>query len=193
MTKFKTAVKGYDKHEVEAYLHKTTEFHESKVRELEDRIRRLKEENDYLYAKNSEYHRNEERVSDAIIKAMQIKETLEKEYRKKIALEEDRLKIFKIKWIAYAKGLHHANADRVVEDVDGYIQAFREEFVKQATRDLALEEESYSAAEQSYLSEKKRLSTLKGESNEGEKMSAASLLNSEKEDDAPTTKGFFEE
>ena len=193
MTKFKTAVKGYDKREVDAYLHKTTEFHESKVRELEDHIKRLKEENDYLYAKNSEYHRNEERVSDAIIKAMQIKEKLEKEYRKKIALEEDRLKIFKTKWIAYARGLHHANADRVIEDVDGYMQTFRRDFIKQATRDLALEDAPFSAAEQSYFAEQRRLRLQEEDQEEGEKMSAASLLQTEEEDDAKDQNGFTEE
>ncbi|MBR5987632.1 MAG: DivIVA domain-containing protein, partial [Clostridia bacterium] len=107
MGKFKTAIRGYDKKEVDAYLHKTTEYNESKLRELEDHINRLKEENDYLYAKNGEYHRNEERVSGAILKAMQVKNELESELKKKIQLEEDRLMIFKSKWIAYFKGLHN--------------------------------------------------------------------------------------
>ena len=52
MAKFKVRFKGYDRKEVDAYLHKTTEYHESKLRELEDCIKRLKDENDYLYDLN---------------------------------------------------------------------------------------------------------------------------------------------
>ena len=174
MGKFKTAIRGYDKKEVDAYLHKTTEFHESKLREMEEVIRRLKEENDYLYAKNGEYRRNEERVSGAILKAMQVKSDLESELKKKIALEEDRLAIFKAKWIAYFKGLHNPTADRVLDDIDGYIEDFRREFIKKANREIDLSEGELSQAERSYLSEKARVEGLSQEHDE--KMSAASLL-----------------
>ena len=128
MAKFKSAIRGYDRKEVDAYLHKTTEFHDSKIRELEEMIRRLREENDYLYAQNGEYHRNEERVSGAILKAMQVKNDLESEMRKKVSLEEDRLAIFKSKWLAYFKGLHNPPAERVLEDIDAYIEEFRHDF-----------------------------------------------------------------
>ena len=175
MQKFKTTIRGYDKKEVDAYLHKTTEYNESKFRELEERINRLKEENDYLYAKNGEYHRNEERVSGAIIKAMQIKNELESELKKKIRLEEDRLAIFKSKWIAYFKGIRNPNADRVLEEIDGYIDAFRRDFVKKANRELDLPEGELTQAEKSYLSEQARISELKNDFSD-EKMSAASLL-----------------
>lgn|GEM_PF-3179054 len=175
MQKFKTTIRGYDKKEVDAYLHKTTEYNESKFRELEERINRLKEENDYLYAKNGEYHRNEERVSGAIIKAMQIKNELESELKKKIRLEEDRLAIFKSKWVAYFKGIRNPNADRVLEEIDGYIDAFRRDFVKKANRELDLPEGELTQAEKSYLSEQARISELKNDFSD-EKMSAASLL-----------------
>ena len=175
MGKFKTAIRGYDKKEVDAYLHKTTEYNESKLRELEDHINRLKEENDYLYAKNGEYHRNEERVSGAILKAMQVKNELESELKKKIQLEEDRLMIFKSKWIAYFKGLHNPNADRVLEDVNDYVETFRRDFVKKANRELDLPEGELSQAERSYLAEQARVNEVKT-SFSGEKMSAASLL-----------------
>ena len=177
MQKFKTTIRGYDKKEVDAYLHKTTEYNESKFRELEERINRLKEENDYLYAKNGEYHRNEERVSGAILKAMQVKNELESELKKKIQLEEDRLAIFKSKWVAYFKGLRNPNADRVLEEIDGYIDTFRREFVKKANRELDLPEGELSQAEKSYLSEQARISEVKNEFSD-EKMSAASLLRS---------------
>lgn len=175
MQKFKTTIRGYDKKEVDAYLHKTTEYNESKFRELEERINRLKEENDYLYAKNGEYHRNEERVSGAIIKAMQIKNELESELKKKIRLEEDRLAIFKSKWVAYFKGIRNPNADRVLEEIDGYIDTFRRDFVKKANRELDLPEGELTQAEKSYLSEQARISELKNDFSD-EKMSAASLL-----------------
>ncbi|HCJ01945.1 MAG TPA: hypothetical protein DHV31_03525 [Clostridiales bacterium] len=195
MTKFKTAFKGYDRKEVDAFLHKSNEYQESKIRDLEECIKRLKEENDYLYAKNSEYHRNEERVSGAIVKAMQVKDSMEKELQKKILLEEDRLKIFKTKWMAYAKGLHAADADCVIEDVDGYIHTFEQEFCKQAYRDLDLDQ-NLTVAEKSYLSEQKRLASLsKGVVGtfEGEKMSAASLLEREERSDTTKGNGFYEE
>ena len=175
MGKFKTAIRGYDKKEVDAYLHKTTEYNESKLRELEDHINRLKEENDYLYAKNGEYHRNEERVSGAILKAMQVKNELESELKKKIQLEEDRLMIFKSKWIAYFKGLHNPNADRVLEDVNDYVETFRRDFVKKANRELDLPEGELSQAERSYLAEQARVNEVKTDFS-GEKMSAVSLL-----------------
>ena len=175
MGKFKTSLRGYDRKEVDAYLHKMTEYHESKLRELEEHIRRLKEENDYLYAKNGEYHRNEERVSGAILKAMQVKSDLESEIRRKIALEEDRLTIFKSKWIAYFKGLHHTTAERVLDEVDAYIEEFRRDFVKKANRDLAVETGEVSSADRSYLSEQARVEEL-GSADPKEKMSAASLL-----------------
>ena len=174
MGKFKTTIRGYDKKEVDAYLHKTTEFHESKLREMEEVIHRLKEENDYLYAKNGEYRRNEERVSGAILKAMQVKSDLESELKRKIDLEEDRLAIFKAKWVAYFKGLHNPPADRVLEDIDGYIEDFRREFVKRANREIDLTEGETSAAERSYLSDRARVDGLTQDKDE--KMSAASLL-----------------
>lgn len=197
MPKFRTSFKGYDKAEVDAYLHKTTESWESKLREMEECVKRLKEENDYLYRKNSDYHRNEERVSGAILKAMQVKSDLEEELRTKIRLEEDRLKIFKSKWTAYARGINNANADRVIRDVDGYIRAFETEFVKEASRDLGIVDDSISPAERSYLSEKARLSGLKepeSEKSEAEKMSAASLFKANREEsDARDPFGFYEE
>ena len=179
MGQFKTAIRGYDKKEVDAYLHKTKEHHESRVRELEEIVRRLKEENDYLYAKNGEYHRNEERVSGAILKAMQVKSDLESEYRKKIALEEDRLAIFKAKWIAYFKGLHNPPVDRVLDEIDGYIEEFRRDFIKKASREIGLSEGELGAAERSYLSERARLEEVVEENDK--KMSAASLLGSHSE------------
>ena len=136
MVRFKTQLRGYDKKQVDEYIHKTTEFSESKIRELEACIQRLKEENDYLYAKNADYRRNEERVSAAIVKAMEVKGSLEKEFRAKVALEEDRLNIFKQKWTAYVRGIRESNADRVLEDTDGYIRRFRESFSLHANRDL---------------------------------------------------------
>ena len=173
MAKFRTVIRGYDKREVDTYLHKTTEFLESRIRELEEHVRRLKDENDFLYAKNGEYHRNEERVSGAILKAMQVKTDLESELRRKIALEEDRLTIFKSKWIAYFKGLHTATADRILEEIEGYIEEFRRDFVKRASRDMDLPSGEISAAERSYLSEQARVGTLQDDK---DKMSAASLL-----------------
>ena len=174
MGKFRTVIRGYDRKEVDTYLHKTTEFLESRIRELEEHVRRLKDENDFLYAKNGEYHRNEERVSGAILKAMQVKSDLENELRRKIALEEDRLTIFKSKWIAYFKGLHSATADRVLEEIEGYIEEFRRDFVKKANRDIDLPSGDISSAERSYLSEQARVEML--QASERDKMSAASLL-----------------
>ena len=193
MAKFKTAIKGYDKKEVDQYLHKTTEYHESRLRELEECIKRLREENDYLYSKNSEYHRNEERVSDAILKAMEVKSELEKEHKRKIALEEDRLRIFKSKWIAYARGIDHANADRIVADIEGYLEEFRKEFTQKAIRDLDVEEGEPSVAEKSYRKEKARLAALTREKEE--KMSAVSLEKCDSEEDDADNKpiGFYEE
>ena len=176
MGKFKTNIRGYDKKEVDAYLHKTTEYHESKLRELAEHSKRLKEENDYLYAKNGEYHRNEERVSGAILKAMQVKNELESELKTKIKLEEDRLIVFKSKWVAYFKGLRNPNADRVLEEIDGYIEDFRRDFIKKANRELDLPEGEISAAERSYLSERARVNELKETELPDEKMSAVSLL-----------------
>lgn len=160
MARFGIKFKGYDRREVDAYLHKKEEYRESRERELEDCIRRLKEENDYLYAKNSEYRRNEERVSGAIVKAMEVKSDLERDLKKKIALEEDRLRIFKTKWLAYVKGINRSNADRVVEDAQDYIDAFRREFVLRATRELDIEDAPPSAAERSYLAERERLAAI---------------------------------
>lgn len=174
-------MRGYDKKQVDEYIHKTTEFGESKIRELEDCVERLKQENDYLYAKNAEYRRNEERVSGAILKAMEIKGTMERELQTKIALEEDRLIAFKKKWTAYARGLNKSNADAAIEDAEAYINAFRESFIKRANRDLNVKSaEKEEVAENSYLKEQARLSSLKGSVfpnvSDKEKMSAASVF-----------------
>ena len=173
MAKFKVRFKGYDRKEVDAYLHKTTEYHESRLRELEECVKRFKEENDYLYAKNSEYHRNEERVSGAIVKAMEVKNNLERDLKKKIALEEDRLRLFKTKWLAYVKGINRSNADRVLEDAQGYIDTFRREFGEKATRELDLPDEALSAAERSYYTERERLAAIASDLSSREKENAA--------------------
>ena len=193
MDKFKTAIRGYDKKEVDAYLHKTTEYQESKIRELEEVIRRLKEENDYLFAKNGEYHRNEERVSGAILKAMQVKSDLENELKTKILLEEDRLAIFKSKWLAYFRGLHEPPVDKLLDYIDGYIEEFRREFIKKAAREIELTTGEISQAERSYLSERARIDKLNAEKDE--KMSAASLLRSTNSGNGDNngSNGFFED
>jgi len=160
MAKFKTRFKGYDRREVDAYLHKKGEYHECREKELEECIKRLKEENDYLYAKNNEYRHNEERVSGAIIKAMEIKGDLERDLKRKIALEEDRLRIFKVKWLAYVKGINRSNADRVVEDAQDYIDAFRREFITKSSRELDLKETEPSRAERSFQAEEERLAAI---------------------------------
>jgi len=194
MAKFKTSFKGYDKREVDAYLHKIKEYHESHTRDLEDCIKRLREENDYLYAKNSEYHRNEEKVSSAIVKAMEVKGDLERQLTKKIALEEDRLKIFKTKWIAYVRGINHTNADRVLDDQQEYIESFRREFTQKAIRELNLSDESLPPAERSYLAEQKRLAAIAREGSEEEtKRSAVSLIEKGTTDGATETQVFFED
>ena len=190
MVRFKTQVRGYDKKQVDEYIHKTTEFSESKLRESEECIRRLKEENDYLYAKNADYRRNEERVSAAIVKAMELKTSLEKEFRAKLALEEDRLKLFKEKWTAYVRGISESNADRVLTDIDGYIRKFREEFIQRANRDLNIRTHSETASERSYYEEQERVREAKMLLDK--KMSAASLLREEKSD-ASFDEGFIED
>ena len=192
MAKFKIAFKGYDKAEVDAYLHKTKEYHESHVRDLEEAIKRLKEENDYLYAKNSEYHRNEEKVSNAIVKAMEIKGELEREIKKKIELEEDRLKIFKTKWLAYVRGINHANADRVLEDQQEYIESFKRDFTKKATSELNLPEGELSPAERSFLAEKERLAAI-AKAEQEENKSAVTLTAKPTSDSAKSDNGFFED
>jgi len=159
MVRFKTQMRGYDKKAVDEYIHKSNEYSESKIRELEKCIERLKEENDYLYAKNSEYRRNEERVSAAIVKAMEVKHNVEEEFRAKIALEEDRLRIFKEKWTLFAAGIRRSNADRAIEEIDGYIRTFCESFTKSANRELDIRpgNESLSTPEKSYYQEQQRI------------------------------------
>lgn len=181
MTRFKRAVRGYDKKEVDEYVRKMNDHNEAKIHELEDCVERLKQENDYLYAKNAEYRRNEERVSGAILTAMEIKGNLEKELKTKIALEEDRLVAFKNKWTAFARGLSGSNADRVVDDVEAYVRDFRETFIKKANRDLNLKAEE-DPAEKSFRKEKIRLACSEKKSptiSLEEKMSAASLFREE--------------
>ena len=175
MTRFKTAVRGYDKKQVDAYVEKINEHNEKKIHELEDCVERFKQENDYLYAKNAEYRRNEERVSGAILQAMEIKGSIEKEMRTKIALEEDRLLAFKNKWTAYARRAEKNQADRVVEDLDAYIASFRENFVKNANRDLRIGSEG-DIAERSYRSEKERVTRAKSKGAPEKKISAADLF-----------------
>ena len=191
MTRFKNAVHGYDKKQVNEYVEKMTEHNESKIRELEDCVDRLKQENDYLYAKNAEYRRNEERVSGAILQAMEIKGKIEKETEEKIALEEDRLVAFKNKWTAYARSLNGSNTDCVIEDLDAYVYSFREAFIKKANRDLNVKSEG-DPAEISYRKEQKRIERSKNKSTPRpteEKMSAASLY--EEETTAPNTNETF--
>ena len=188
MRKFKSRFRGYDREEVDAYLHKTTEYHESREKELEECIRRLKEENDYLYAKNGEYRRNEERVSGAIVKAMEVKSDLERDLKRKIELEEDRLRLFKTKWLAYVKGINRANADRVADDAQSYIEAFRREFVKGATRDLDLDEEEISVAERSYHAEQERLAAIAKDVVQNKNAAPENAGNG-----ADTIGGFFED
>ena len=196
MVRFKSAWKGYDKKAVEEYISKTNSFQEGKIRELEECVERLKYENDYLYRKNAEYRRNEERISGAIVKAMEVKNNLEKELRGKIAAEEDRLRVFKTKWCAYTRGINRCNADRVVDDIQGYIEEFKRDFVKKANRDLDLvkSDSEDSPAERSYRKERQRVRDILGEQSQeaGEKMSAASLDRPmRKEDDADPS--FIEE
>lgn len=194
MVRFKTQLRGYDKKQVDEYIHKTTEFSESKIRELEGCIERLKEENDYLYAKNADYRRNEERVSAAIVKAMEVKGSLEKEFRAKVSLEEDRLNLFKQKWTAYVRGIRESNADRVLEDTDGYIRRFKESFFLNANRDLNMKPKKDTSPEKSYYNEQKRIREAQ-ELSRQEKMSAASLLDEKGESAAPVIcpKGFIED
>jgi len=159
MVRFKIQLRGYDKKEVDEYIHKTNEFSESKIRELENCIERLKEENDYLYAKNSEYRRNEDRVSAAIVKAMEVKRAIEDEFRAKISLEEDRLLIFKEKWTAFADGIRKCNADRSIEEIETYIHTFRNRFIDRSNQDLDVlpDNKVLSIPEKSYYKEQQRI------------------------------------
>ena len=193
MVRFKTQMRGYDKKAVDEYIHKTNEYSESKIRELENCIERLKEENDYLYAKNSEYRRNEDRVSAAIVKAMEVKRSVEEDLRAKVALEEDRLRVFKEKWTAYVRGIRRSNADRVLEDIDGYIDAFRDGFIRRTNLDLDVkpEDEELSPPQKSYFKEQERL--RRTQRNEKEK-GATSLPTKASETATPEIAcGFTEE
>jgi len=196
MVRFKTQIKGYDKRQVEEFIHKSTEFSESKIHELEKCVERLKEENDYLYAKNAEHRRNEERVSAAIVKAMEVKNTLESEMKAKIALEEDRLNLFKEKWGAFASQADAVHAENVIKTADEFIERFRKEFVKKANRELNLPPDDTNkpnAAEISYQNEQKRLQAALSNAPQGEKMSAASLFSEQDEAAPKSSVGFFDD
>jgi len=194
MVRFKAAMRGYDKREVDEYIHKTTEFYESKIRELEECIERLKEENDYLYAKNADYRRNEERVSSAIMKAMEVKSSIEEEYRAKVSLEEDRLNVFKEKWVTFAAGIHRSNADRVLDQIDDYIRDFRNHFTIKANKDISVtpKYDDLSPSQRSYLKEQERIHSVRNERVK-EKMSAASLVDDTSATALDSTDSFIED
>lgn len=178
MARFSSARKGYNKNEVDEYLHTNTEFLEGKIRDLQGRIEQLKEENNYLYVKNGEFRRNEERVASAIIKAMEIKDKIENEMRAKAEMEGDRLRIFKEKWVTYAKGINNSNANRVVEDIDAYIEEFRNGFITKINTDLNIKskDNTSNTAEIQYKVEQKRLSKLKQKSEAAYSVEDASTI-----------------
>lgn len=127
MARFLLEKKGYNKAEVDNYIQKTVSHLENKINDQSERIKQLKEEISYLYQKNDEYRRNEEKVSSALLKVMELKERVEQEQAERNELENERLKLFREKWISYAIEVQNSECKKVVDNLNTYMDKFSQE------------------------------------------------------------------
>lgn len=165
MIGFNLERKGYNKNEVNQYISKTVSHLESKIEDQNERINQLKEEIDYLYGKNDEYRKNEDKVSSAMITIMDLKRNAEQEIYERNELELERLKLFREKWIAYALEVQKTECNDIINTLNKYMDNFTQEFKYNLKNDLNIRPapRKMSDAECEYYNEQKRVSSFEGE------------------------------
>lgn len=162
MARFNIERKGYNKKEVDEYIGKTVSYLESKINDQNERIKQLKDEADFLYKKNDDYRRNEEKVSTALMKVMEIRESAEQEMYERNELELERLKMFREKWINYALEVQRAECETIIDTLNSYMDSFTSEIKSNLKTNLNIRPAppKRSEAEEEYFREKTRLSGL---------------------------------
>lgn len=161
MARFKIVKKGYSLEEVENYINNSMRSDKESSQDKSIRIDELKAEIDTLKRRIEEYKRKEDNVNDALYTA--IEKAKEMDYATKIrfALEGERVKLFKEKWIAFCDK-EKANL-RIVErrgEITNQLVDIEREIVKTIANDLKLKVENcdtLNSAEKQYLSESKRI------------------------------------
>ncbi|NCA92945.1 hypothetical protein EOM82_06860 [bacterium] len=165
MARFSLERKGYNKKEVDDYIQKTVSYLENKICDQNERIKQLKEETNFLYQKNDEYRRNEEKVSTALIKVMEIKKDSEIELSERNMLELERLKIFREKWMSYAIETQKSECRDIVDNLNKYMDNFTFELKSSLKSDLNIHSETNdnrTEAESEYFREQERIAKAKG-------------------------------
>lgn len=162
MARFNLERKGYNKKEVDDYIGKTVSYLEAKINDQNERIKQLKEETDFLYKKTDEYRRNEEKVSSALIKVMDIRHNTELEMYERNELELERLKLFREKWLSYALEVQKSECEGIIDSLNRYMDGFTAEFNASVKTDLNIRPapQKRNEAESEYFKEKERISGL---------------------------------
>ncbi len=168
MARFSAERKGYNKKEVEDYIGKTEKYLEGKIKDLQERITSLKEELEETCSLNEEYRKRENKISGLLLKAMDVKEELEAEARAERAIESDRLKIFREKWLTYATELRCTRQSDVIAKLDKLTDEVCFDLEQHVRTDLNLlkalpKEELSPETEQEFRDESARVTEAKKE------------------------------
>ena len=168
MAKFSTVKKGYNKREVEDYIEKSEHFLEEKISDLKERICALKEELEEAYKINEEFRKKEDKISRLLMKAMEMKEEIESEAKQQWQLEEDRLALFREKWIAFAeltRNTHQAEVCNTLNKIMKDAKAGLEIKIKENLNicKSPITQEFSNQAEREYDEEKTRVADAKKE------------------------------
>lgn len=160
MANFSIVKKGYETTQVDTYVEKVIKFTESKLSEQKRRIEELKEENRALQLKLNEYKEKEKTVGDAILAASEKAEEILGASRIRYALESERLKLFRDKWIKYVESA--SEKVRKIDDtvnINAYLTRMDDELRETIGGDLNIKKARIPGdPEKQFMSERERLS-----------------------------------
>lgn len=130
MDQFKTVKKGYEKNTVDNYINSLKSNYELQIGEYRVNISDLHVKIDKLEAELNKYKEKEETIGKSIEKAIEKAEEIEYTSKIRFALEGERIKVFKEKWLSYVnKYIDSIHPNHIIE-MNNYLNQVEKEAFK---------------------------------------------------------------
>jgi ABC-type transporter Mla subunit MlaD len=117
---FAIVKKGFDPRAVEEYIAVSAKEHQDQLDTAKKRNALLSEEIEDLHRQLDELRRNESRVSRLLVDIQALADKTEQTVRQYAAAEQERLTLFRDKWVDYATRYLHQNLTDFADKLDQY-------------------------------------------------------------------------
>lgn len=127
MNNFEIVKKGYNTLDVDNYINTIKSNYELKIGEYRVTISDLNSKIEFLEKELIKYKEKEETVSKSIIKAVEKAEEIEYTSKVRFALEGERVRVFKEKWLSYINQYLDKMSPDFILEVNNYLAKVEKE------------------------------------------------------------------